>query len=152
MQDVDGTDATGVGIRGVAMTIDAIVWFVLFFVAIFVVAAATGQLETAANGLDADLEGTAASLALVLWLGLTIGYHTVLEWRFGQTIGKYLVGIRVVDDDGKAPSVGSSLARNVLRFLDWLPLFYGVGIAAIVLSDRPKRLGDRVGGTLVVRT
>ncbi|WP_327051906.1 RDD family protein [Halomicrococcus gelatinilyticus] len=151
MQDLHD-DASGVGIRGVAMTIDAFVWFALLFVAVFAVATATGQLATTSNGLDADLEGTAASLALVLWLGLAVGYHSVLEWRFQQTLGKYLVGIQVVDGDGTAPSFGSSLARNVLRLLDWLPLFYGVGIAAILLSDQPRRVGDRVGGTLVVRT
>ncbi|MFB6120530.1 MAG: RDD family protein [Halobacteriaceae archaeon] len=151
MDDADSPDTCGLGIRGVSMAIDSGVWFVFLFVAIYPVAAATGQLETTAEGVNASLEGTPATVALGLWLALGIGYHTLAEWRYGKTIGKYLVSIRVVGDDGAAPSLRASLVRNALRLVDWLPLFYLVGIVALLLSDRDRRLGDRVGDTLVVR-
>lgn len=41
----------GLGIRGVAMTIDSIGWFACFFIAVPMVAAATGQLEPITNGV-----------------------------------------------------------------------------------------------------
>lgn len=152
MADADGPEECGVGIRGVAMGIDSAVWFLLFIVAVTIVGFATGQTEISANGVDTDLEGTPGTVGLFLWLGLAIGYHTILEWRFGKTIGKYLVGIRVIADDGSPVSLRASSTRNVLRIVDWLPAFYAVAIVAILVSKRRGRLGDRLGGTAVVRT
>lgn len=152
MADADGPEECGVGIRGVAMGIDSTVWFLLFIVAVTIVGFATGQTEIGANGVDTDLEGTPGTVGLFLWLGLAIGYHTILEWRFGKTIGKYLVGIRVIADDGTPVSLRASSTRNVLRIVDWLPAFYAVAIVAILVSKRRGRLGDRLGGTAVVRT
>ena len=134
------------------MAIDAVVWFALMFVAVYVVAAPTGQLETTSEGLNADLQGGAATLAFALWLGLSVGYHTLLEWQFGKTVGKALVQIRVTGDDGSPPSLRASFVRNISRLVDWLPAFYGVGIVALLVSDRHKRLGDRLGHTVVVRS
>ncbi|MFC4986949.1 RDD family protein [Saliphagus infecundisoli] len=151
---MDGTDDStqcGVGIRGVAMAIDTVVWFLLFIAAITLVGLIAGQSETSANGVNTELGGSLALVALVLWLGLSVGYHTLLEWRFGKTIGKYLVRVRVTASDGSAPSLRASFVRNVLRLVDWLPAFYLVGIGALVLSEQPTRLGDRLGNTRVVR-
>jgi len=60
------------------------------------------------------------------------------------------VNIRVTSDDGTSLALGESLVRNVLRLVDWLPGFYLVGIAGVVVSERNRRLGDRVAGTTVV--
>ncbi|WP_415379442.1 RDD family protein [Halosimplex sp. TS25] len=151
MQDTDGLDRCGVGIRGVAMAIDSVVWLAGSFVAAFAVAAATGQIEATAGSVTSDLEGGAALASMTLWLAIGIGYHTLLEWQFGRTIGKALVSVRVVADDGAPLSLGASLIRNVARLVDWLPFVYLVGIAAIVVSDEQRRIGDRLGGTAVVR-
>lgn len=133
------------------MGIDSFVWLAFSFVAAFSVAAVTGQIEATADGYHADLEGSPAGVALLLWLGLSIGYHTLAEWRFGKTVGKYLVDIQVANDDGSPVSLRSSLVRNSLRLIDWLPAFYLVGIVLLVASEQNKRLGDRWGGTVVVR-
>jgi uncharacterized RDD family membrane protein YckC len=151
MVETDSSHRCGIGIRGVSMFIDSVVWFAFFFVAIFAVAGATGQIETTVDGANADLEGGLGAVALLLWLALGIGYHTILEWRYGKTAGKYLVSIRVVDEDGSLPSLQSSLIRNVTRLVDWLPVLYLVGIVAIAISDKQRRLGDRLAGTVVVR-
>ena len=151
MSGSDSAKRCGVGIRGVSMVIDSFAWFALFLVATTAIGAATGQLEIAGGNVSADLEGTPALLAFVLWLALGIGYHAVLEWRFGQTVGKYLVGITVRDDDGSPLSFRSSLVRNALRLVDFLPVFYVVGIVALLLSDVYRRVGDRLGNTVVVR-
>lgn len=151
MDDSDTSDSCGVGIRGVAMTIDSFVWMGLFVVAGLAVGVATGQVETAVNGADVDLDGTPAQVSLVVWLTLATGYHTLFEWQFGKTIGKYLVGIRVTAADGSAPSLVDVLLRNIGRLVDWLPLFYIVGIVAVVISEQNKRLGDQLGETAVIR-
>lgn len=142
----------GLGIRGVAMAIDSVVWMGLFATSVTTVGLLTGQVESGATGINTDLEGTAAWLGLALWLGLAISYHTLLEWRVGKTVGKYLVAIRVTTVDGTHPSLSAVLIRNLVRLVDWLPLFYAVGIVALLTSDRAQRLGDRVGDTVVVRT
>jgi uncharacterized RDD family membrane protein YckC len=131
--------------------IDSFVWLGLLIVATVPLAAATGQLETTVNGMDATLEGTAGTAAFGLWLALGIGYHALLEWRFGKTLGKYLVGIEAVEDDGSPLTLRSSVLRNVLRLVDFLPIWYLVGSVVLLLSDENKRLGDRFAGTLVVR-
>lgn len=134
------------------MVIDGVVWFTLLFVATYAVASVTGDITTSGSGIDANLTGTAGLAALVLWLGLSVGYHTILEWRYGKTIGKHLVNVRVADADGSSPTFGSSLLRNVVRLVDVLPFFYVIGLVVAVLSDRNQRLGDKVGGTVVVKS
>lgn len=151
MDDTDDVAYCGVGIRGVSMAIDSVVWFALMFVAIFSVASFTTGIETTSTGMNADLTGGPAAMGLVLWLVLSVGYHTVLEWRYGKTIGKRLVNIEVRSDDGSSPTFGAALVRNLLRFVDFLPTLYALGIVLAVLSDRNKRLGDRLGGTVVVQ-
>jgi uncharacterized RDD family membrane protein YckC len=152
---MDGTrehDHCGARLRGVAMAVDSFVWFGLLFVGVYAVAAVTGQLEVANGSVDASLQGTPGLAALGLWLALAIAYHALFEWLTGRTIGKALVRIRVVSEDGSTPSAGASLTRNVLRLVDWLPLLYVVGLATMVFSTNSQRLGDRLAGTTVVRT
>jgi uncharacterized RDD family membrane protein YckC len=86
------------------------------------------------------------------WLALSIGYHTFSEWRFTRTIGKCLVGVRVVGDDWAAPSFGAALGWNILRLVAWLPPLYVVGILALLISDGDECLCDRLAGTVVART
>ena len=151
MDDAENVQYCGIGIRGVAMAIDAAVWFALFFVTTFLIATITGDVVTSGTGADADLTGTPALVAFVLWLGLSIGYHTILEWRYGKTIGKHLVSIRAAKEDGSPLTLRSSLTRNVLRLVDFLPILYVVGILFVIFSSRNQRLGDRLGSTAVVR-
>jgi hypothetical protein len=76
----------------------------------------------------------------------------VLEWTIGQTVGKLLVGVRVVRAGGGRPSVWAVAIRTVLRAVDWLPLLYLVGfIAMLSTGARPRRLGDLAAGTEIVR-
>ncbi|MEE6210680.1 RDD family protein [Salarchaeum sp. III] len=145
------TEECGVGIRGVALAVDSGVWFALLFAAVYAVAFVTGDVRVRGASADADLSGLPAQVAFLLWLALSIEYHVLLEHRYGQTVGKYLVAIRVVADDGTNPSMRAATVRNVLRLVDVLPAFYLVGIVSVLLSDRKKRLGDRVADTAVVR-
>jgi hypothetical protein len=68
----------------------------------------------------------------------------------GQTPGKKKEGLRVIKDSGRPITPVESVGRNLLRIVDQLPAFYGVGIASVLLSRQNKRLGDFVAGTIVV--
>jgi len=68
----------------------------------------------------------------------------------GQTPGKRLFGIAVLNDDGTPLRWPGALTRNLLRAADFLPFFYGVGLIAMLASRDFKRLGDLAAGTVVV--
>ena len=79
-------------------------------------------------------------------------YFVTAELVFGgRSVGKALVGLRVVRDGGLPIDLRSSLLRNLLRIADVLPAYYVVGLVAMLAGDNGKRLGDWVAGTVVVR-
>jgi uncharacterized RDD family membrane protein YckC len=79
------------------------------------------------------------------------GYFAVFEtlWK-GQTPGKRLAGIRVIKDSGRSIGAVDAVGRNLLRAIDGLPGFYGVGLVSMIVSRQSRRLGDYVAGTVVV--
>jgi hypothetical protein len=81
-----------------------------------------------------------------------IGYSIGMEWFWqGQTLGKRLLHLRVIDENGLKLQFNQIVIRNLLRFVDMLPLFYAVGGIACSLSRRSQRLGDFAANTLVIR-
>ena len=100
-----------------------------------------------------DRSGTGFMMMLVLIPFLLIAlYHLVLEllWN-GQTIGKRIVGARVVQANGLPATASGIVIRNLVRLFDFLPLFYGVGLLVMFASGRTQRLGDLAGSTIVIR-
>ena len=87
-----------------------------------------------------------------LWLAFTFVYFVALEWRFAATIGKAIMGIRVVDQDGQPPSFDKVLIRNAMRVIDAFPYFipYLVGLITMGENRGRQRLGDKAAGTMVV--
>jgi hypothetical protein len=89
-------------------------------------------------------------VTLVLF-ALYNGYFILFEWLWnGQTPGKRLLHIRVIKRGGYALRFFDTLLRNLLRVVDFLPFFYGVGLASLLFTRDSQRLGDLVAGTLVV--
>lgn len=95
--------------------------------------------------------GTGATI-LIPFLIITF-YGITFEWIWrGQTIGKRLMKLRVIDERGLPLSFKQILIRNIFRAVDILPaFFYLVGGISCVLSKRCQRLGDLAAGTLVIR-
>ena len=90
--------------------------------------------------------------ALISWLlfCLNWGYYAVFEalWK-GQTPGKRWASIRVIKDSGRPINVFEAISRNLIRFVDFLPLFYGVGVITMLLERQappPGRLRCRHPG------
>jgi uncharacterized RDD family membrane protein YckC len=91
--------------------------------------------------------------------GIYLIFYFLLEWfycvffemfRNGMTPGKKALGLQVVHDDGTPLGWGASILRNILRAADFFPFAYLFGIISMITSQSFKRLGDHVGGTLVV--
>ncbi len=94
----------------------------------------------------------AQALGLVLFFAISVAYGIVLEWRWrGQTIGKRLLGLRAIDAQGLRLQFPQIALRNLLRFVDAIPLLYLVGGLAAFLSPRGQRLGDLAANTVVAR-
>jgi uncharacterized RDD family membrane protein YckC len=93
-----------------------------------------------------------AALGAILFFVIDIGYAIALEWLWrGQTIGKRVLGIRVIDAGGLRLTPGQVVLRNILRAVDALPLFYAVGGVSCVLTRHAQRLGDIAANTVVIR-
>lgn len=92
-------------------------------------------------------------LGALLFVGFVIyaGYFAVFEsiWS-GQTPGKRLVALRVIDVSGRPVTVYGALIRNILRIVDQIPAIYAVGIVSVLVTRRNQRLGDLAAGTVVV--
>jgi uncharacterized RDD family membrane protein YckC len=91
-----------------------------------------------------------AFLSVVLFFVISVGYGIVLEWRWrGQTVGKRLFGLRVVDVHGLRLQFPQIAIRNLLRPIDSLPFFYLVGGVAALSTRLGQRLGDLAANTVV---
>ncbi|WP_124727415.1 RDD family protein [Staphylospora marina] len=91
------------------------------------------------------------ALTYVVASAFPLAYFVVTEtWMRGQTLGKKLLGIRVVSDHGGHPGLAAVILRNLMLLADLLPFGFLFGMASIFLSRREKRLGDLAAGTLVV--
>lgn len=111
-------------------------------VASFIVAA----IVSAAVGVVSD------ALAVVLFLLILVGWYVVSEAVWGQTPGKRLVGVKVVDTNGNEISAGTATLRNITKIVGGSSLlFILVGVVLIADSRDNQRLGDRLAETLVVQ-
>ena len=88
---------------------------------------------------------------LILGFALFFGYYFFFEWRWdGQTPGKRFFGLRVTMLDGLPLGLWPALIRNIVRVVDFLPLFYGFGAAICLATNLNQRGGDLAAGTIVV--
>lgn len=77
-------------------------------------------------------------------------YYTVVEGYMSTSLGKSLLGMKVVNLEGEDISWKKSSIRNFIRLFDILPNFYTIGGIASILGDTNKRLGDYIACTKVV--
>jgi uncharacterized RDD family membrane protein YckC len=104
-----------------------------------------------ANWFFAAMPDFAGGLMMIALLVMPVGYGVTLEWFWrGQTIGKRLFRLRVMDADGLRLQFHQVLMRNLVRFVDMLPGFYLVGGLACLISGKAQRLGDLAASTIVV--
>lgn len=92
---------------------------------------------------------------LVMFLGqffIQFIYSVIMEWFCrGRTLGKLLLRLRVVDEQGLRLQFNQVVVRNLMRALDSLAMFYAVGGLVCLLSRKNQRLGDIAAGTIVIR-
>jgi uncharacterized RDD family membrane protein YckC len=123
--------------------------WVVDFLCIVVIVTSLRKISGALGIFSADL---AAAVSVVIFFVISIGYGIACEWYWrGQTVGKRLLHLRVMDRQGLRLQPSQIVTRNLLRFVDCLPAFYLVGGLTCLLSRHSQRLGDIAGNTVVVR-
>jgi uncharacterized RDD family membrane protein YckC len=136
-------EIAGVGSRFMAQLIDVLLLLAVLF-AFSITAGVVGNVTA---------DGNLALLIFVLVTFLVfIGYFPFCEgiWS-GQTLGKRALRIRVLGDRGEPVTLTQVAIRNLVRLVDFLPFFYGVGLITIFIQGGGKRLGDFAAGTVVAR-
>src|SRR5689334_24288882 len=74
---------------------------------------------------------------------VSIGYAITCEWAWrGQTVGKKMFRLRVIDAEGMRLQFNQIVTRNLLRFVDALPACYFIGGLSRILTRHCQRLGD----------
>ncbi len=132
------------GDRFVAFALDLALLFGLFAMADAWAFMRWGRFEAS------ELQLTTASVAIAIALNSTVLflYGWLLEASFGATLGKVLVGIRVVRTT-QCGALAACAIRNLLRIIDGLA-FYLVGTAVAACSEGRQRLGDICARTAVI--
>ena len=129
--------------RALAITIDFIVLFVVALVFVMIVGAVSPELDQA---LGAALTLT---FGVALLVGVPVGVETLTR---GRSLGKLALGLRVVRDDGGPIRFRHALTRGLAGF--FVDFYTTLGVGAVVsslLSERGKRIGDLLAGTVVIR-
>lgn len=129
--------------RGLALLLDLVVQVALLVLGLLLLGLVGGGLDQAA---------AAALLVLILVLVFVV-YPVAFEtaWR-GRTPGKAAFGLRVVRDDYGPIRFRQALVRGLtLALVEGPVLSYGPAVLTQLLTQRNKRLGDLLAGTVVLR-
>jgi uncharacterized RDD family membrane protein YckC len=160
--------------RLVALLLDVLVQFIYLKIAWEIFKAIASQYNF--NHVDAGYDLSA--IALLFFLPIMI-YHIVLEITMnGQSIGKKIMGIRVVHENGGRSSISQFVIRWLLRVSDlWIVMLFFLLISApyqgnaetifitiagcaflltdiilVISSAKSQRLGDILAHTILIRT
>ncbi|PYN89111.1 MAG: hypothetical protein DMD87_08025 [Candidatus Rokuibacteriota bacterium] len=132
----------GFWIRALAAIVDFAVFFVVYF-SLKVVGARV-------SGVDRESSDALKPLAFFFTLVFAGAYTSVLHCLAGQTIGKMLVGVRVVAGEDEPPLFGTALLRFVAYFASAGTFTLGFVMAG--LRQDKRALHDLIAGTRVERS
>jgi uncharacterized RDD family membrane protein YckC len=135
----------GVGTRAIAHLVDVLLLGIVYIL--------LGIAMTTWNWLNVFGQATSYVIGLVIVISFFIfwGYFIVLEYFLsGQTLGKKLVKVRVVQVNGRPVTFFASIVRNLLRLIDVLPTGYLVGVIVMLIDKKERRIGDLAAGTMVI--
>ena len=144
-----GTENDVIIKRIVAQVIDLILIITISLLLTFAGIFATGILESVGAG---GIQLIAFIFSHIIVMVFLFTYTFLLEGYWGQTIGKKVLGIVVIKEDGSKCDYKASITRNLLRIIDILPESYIIGLISIAASDKRQRIGDRLADTIVVET
>jgi len=148
-------DLGGIGSRALAAVLDDFLLFLMHALILTVVALLEANFQLTSNlaaGVgEGWLIGGYIFFLFLSWFGYYIGFE--IMWN-GQTIGKRLLGLRVIKMDGTPAAPAQIFMRELVRLVDALPMcLFGYNVAGTVAFFNPysQRIGDMLAGTIVVK-
>jgi len=139
------------GLRLLAWFLDGVIAGLMVWVPALIVGAATGVFSQPSDQFDSSLLILPLSLCAVgfiAWAWITL----LLVARYGQTIAKRMLEIRVVRSDGSQASLGRIFwLRNVVNGLLGVIPLYGLIDVLFIFGERRQTIHDLVADTIVVR-
>lgn len=132
--------ATGFALRAVGTIIDFLVYAISFVVLVllFIWLAATNQAEEAVYGII-----TVSCMVLCI----VVAPITIETLSHGKSLGKLVIGARIVRDDGGAITFRHAAIRALVGVLEIFLTLGGLAALIGLLNSRSKRLGDLLAGT-----
>jgi uncharacterized RDD family membrane protein YckC len=137
-------DIAGFGTRCMAALIDYLILLIIMI--------GFGILFMRSISRTFENDNTMLIMLIILQFFLVTFYHLLFEllWN-GQTPGKRMFKLRVIQANGLPVTVGGVLIRNFVRPFDFLPIFYTLGLVSLFFTRHTQRLGDLAAKTIVVR-
>jgi uncharacterized RDD family membrane protein YckC len=147
-----------VGRRAAAFVVDFLILVVISVVGWFVLTKNVGSGGCIGGGVEINgkCRGFTDGGNRTIWFAIntiaSVGIQWVMQGLTGKTPGKAMMGIRVVNAEGRPPGIGRAALRSILYIVDGFP-FYVLpltGFIVAVTSERNQRVGDMVASTFVV--
>lgn len=146
-------ELAGMGNRVIAASVDAMVIIAAncIIVAIIIGAGALTEMAHYPTEVKNSIYFWGICVASLLMFFIIFGYFVFFEgtWK-GQTPGKRLTGIRVIEANGQPIGWTAVFIRNLMRLVDCLPGMYA-GILPMLFDKSERRFGDMAAGTIVIR-
>lgn len=128
-------------VRALSAIIDITIIFITYFLGVMLWAASLSQFDEAL---------TVAFLIIFTVLAM-VGYPVVIETATrGRSVGKMVMGLRVVSDDGGPERFRQALFRALAAVVEIWMLLGSPAVICSLLSPKAKRVGDMFAGTVVV--
>jgi uncharacterized RDD family membrane protein YckC len=154
-----GMEYAGFWIRFVAKFIDGVVQQILFYTAAFLLSLVGVTLMPEIESMlpkdgtppsEEQMAGFMSVLGVMMLIGFgfQVTYHGFMVGKFGATLGKMAVNIKVVNPDGSSLSMGKAFGRAFAEIVTGFTCVIGYIIAAF---DTHKRsLHDHIASTRVI--
>lgn len=128
-------------VRAVGALIDIVIVVIGYLVGLMLWAATVTQFD----------EALSAAILLIFTVLVIVGYPVILETATrGRSVGKMVMGLRVVSDDGGPERFRQALFRSLAGFVEIWTFFGGPAVICSLASARGKRIGDLFAGTVVI--
>lgn len=124
--------------------------FLAWLIDVLVISAVSSAAFMIAGYSGFMLGNIGFALAIVFVFAFAFGYRIVMEWRFrGQTLGKRMLRLRVMDAGGLRLQLSQIVLRNLIRVVDMLPMAYVLGGGVLLFNAKYQRLGDIAANSIV---
>jgi uncharacterized RDD family membrane protein YckC len=128
-------------VRAVSALIDITMMFLGYFVGLVLWSVTLSQFDDALT----------AAILIIFTVLVPVGYPLVFETATrGRSLGKLVMGLRVVSDDGGPERFRQALFRALASLVEIWALAGSPAVICSILSPKAKRLGDIFAGTVVV--